>query len=228
MKYNVIVSDPPWPATDELKMSAVKRGASSQYSVLDIQAIKDLKVSEITADDAVLALWVPSWLLQEGLDTMKAWGFRQTQTHIWVKSKINPLATLRKKLTPIFKDPALKAITKQKILKELEDFDLTNVLQFFMGRLFRQTHEICLIGVKGKIYSKLKNKSQRSVHFDTNKKHSAKPETLQDMLELMFPNCTYLEMFARRSRTGWTTVGNQCPTSKDEDIRDSLERLSKL
>lgn len=228
MKYNVIVSDPPWPAKDELKMSATKRGASSQYKVLDIQAIKDLPVKDLSEDAAVLALWVPSWLLQEGLDVMKAWGFRQTQTHVWVKVKKSPLDKIKKDLFKILKS---KDDLKTKLVSafDLTDrFDLSDVLSCYLGRLFRQTHEICLLGVRGKIYKQLEDKAQRSVHFGYNGKHSAKPENLQDMLDKMFPKATRLEMFARRSRAGWTCVGNECPSTMDEDIRDSLTRLKEL
>jgi N6-adenosine-specific RNA methylase IME4 len=39
-------------------------------------------------------------------------------------------------------------------------------------------------------------------------KHSAKPEAFQDMVETMSPG-PYLELFARRTRLGWHTWGNQ-------------------
>jgi N6-adenosine-specific RNA methylase IME4 len=233
MKYDLIVSDPPWSFDDGLRMSTVKRSAEANYAVLDIKAIKQLKVSEIAAENAVLALWVPSSLLQEGLDTMKAWGFRQTQTHIWVKIKNEPLFSLIKLFVKKAKSQVnpetISPGSLRKILQEsISGFSLDNILAFGMGRLFRQTHEICLLGVRGKAYENLSNKAQRSVHFDTNKKHSAKPEILQDRLEKMYPKATKLEMFARRSRADWTCVGLECPDTIGEDIRDSLDRLSKL
>ena len=201
MKYNVICADPPWNFSDPLVMSGVKRGAISQYRTLNLNDIKNLDVSSIAEDDAVLILWVPSSMLQDGLDVMKSWGFAQKQTYIWVKIKKN------------LKLPKIKYINE--------------ILAFFMGRLFRQTHEIALIGTKGKIYSKLQNRSQRSVVLDVNLKHSAKPEGLQDSLDIMFPSPhnTKVELFARRSRPGWDCVGLECPDSLDEDIRDSIERL---
>ena len=96
-------------------------------------------------------------------------------------------------------------------------------LAFGMGRLFRQTHEICLIGTSNnKIYKLLENKSQRSVCFAENLKHSAKPEALQNSLEIMFPKAEKLEMFARRTRSGWTCLGNEID---GQDIRDALIKL---
>lgn len=100
-----------------------------------------------------------------------------------------------------------------------------------MGRLFRQSHELCLIGINNNnIYKKLSNKSQRSVSFGENLKHSAKPEHLQDSLELMFPDkeLNKIEIFARRQRPKWFCLGNESPMSYNEDIKISLNKLINL
>jgi N6-adenosine-specific RNA methylase IME4 len=97
-----------------------------------------------------------------------------------------------------------------------------------MGRLFRNCHEICLIGTNSnKIYQQLQNRSQRTVSFAPNLKHSAKPENLQDSLELMFPNSVgkRLEIFGRRLRSGWDVIGNESPSTFNEDIFVSLQKL---
>jgi N6-adenosine-specific RNA methylase IME4 len=111
----------------------------------------------------------------------------------------------------------------RKTLDQLDAYNL-DILGFGMGRLFRQTHEICLIGTNNnKIYKHLKNKSQRSVSLDVNLKHSAKPEILQNALEAMFPACNRLEMFARRHRASWVCVGNE--VCNGEDITKSIDNL---
>lgn len=211
-------------------MSNVKRGAQSQYDVLTDQDIIDLNIKSIAADDAMLVLWVPSSKLQVGMDTMKAWGFDQKQTFIWVKTK-KPENIFKAVKSQLLKDIRARILNKKaKILSPglLDAFNLNQVLSFFMGRLFRQTHEIALVGVRGKIYTHLENKSQRSVMFSENIKHSAKPEELQDRLDLMFPTASKIELFARRDRVEWETVGNECPSSLGEDIRDSIERLKAI
>jgi N6-adenosine-specific RNA methylase IME4 len=224
MKFSVICADPCWSFSDKLKMSDVPRGASANYSTLSFTDIKNLKVKELVdPDGSLLALWVPSSLLKEGLEVMQAWGFSHKQTFIWVKTKLD----IFKKIKSIFK----KVLKNQDQTKINEVFNsnhefLNQSTSFGMGRLFRQSHEICLIGISSpKIYKKLKNKSQRSVCFDSNFKHSQKPEKLQDSLELMFPNQNYLELFARRDKVNWITVGNECPSSFGEDIRESIEKL---
>lgn len=225
MKFDVIVADPPYSFLDTLQMSKVKRGAAANYNLLSNDAIKNLNIKELAANDAVLVLWVPSSLLSLGTEIMSAWGFRQTQSWIWVKEKKDPFELIKKSIR---KKASKKMISLKDIDKCLDAFSLNDTMAFGMGRLFRQCHEVALVGVRGKAYNSLKNKSQRSVLFDQNLKHSAKPEGLQDRLELMFPQSQKLEMFARRDRINWTCVGLECPSSLGEDITDSIKRLIKI
>src|SRR5574337_765505 len=238
-KFSVIVADPPWPFKDSLKMSEVPRGAEANYDTMTMQEIRELPIEKVcNPEGAVLCLWVPGSLLQEGLDVMKAWGFKHKQTYIWVKIKKDPLAAIRKIFFDFWKGShkKLSQLTDKQFkhyvkcsteLINITDWSkgknfINDILAFGMGRLFRQTHEICLIGTRGKIYSKLVNKSQRSVSFSENLKHSAKPEHLQDSLEIMFPRTRKLELFARRLRPGWICLGNEID---GKDIRDALADL---
>jgi N6-adenosine-specific RNA methylase IME4 len=197
-KYDVIVADPPWHFNDGLEKmkTPVRRSAQSQYATLSLNEIQRLNIKDLAnPTGCMLALWVPSSMLEAGLETMRRWGFSLKQTFIWVKLK---------------KDYALEE-------------DWNQATRFGMGRLFRQAHEIALIGTCGKsVYPKLKNNSQRSVAFDLNKGHSIKPETLQDRLDEMFPSCEKLEIFARRIRPGWTCIGDGVTGM---DVRDSIEHL---
>ena len=229
-KYSVIVADPPWSFKDSLKMSDVKRGAQANYDTMTMQQIREMPVAEACdPDGSVLCLWVPGSLLQDGLDTMKAWGFEHKQTYVWVKikkhrfqrfSKWIKKSILKHKQIAYDKFAYDRAINA--ILDTLPNIDLGEELAFFMGRLFRQTHEICLIGTRGKILKQLANKSQRSVSFAENLKHSAKPDDLQESLETMFPKARKLELFARRLRPGWTCLGNEID---GKDIYDALAEL---
>ncbi len=238
-KFSVIVADPPWGFKDSLKMSNVKRGAKANYSTMTMQQIKAMAVEQACDPaGAVLCLWVPGSLLQEGLDTMKAWGFKHKQTYVWVKIKKDPLKNVREVFFNFWRNsvqPLAKFnnSTFNKAVKSsnaiLDTFTkgaqfVQDTLAFGMGHLFRQTHEICLIGTRGKINSQLANKSQRSVSFASNLKHSAKPEDLQDSLEIMFPTAQKLELFARRIRPGWTCLGNE--VCNGEDINVSLSKLT--
>lgn len=231
-KFQIIVADPPYGFNDKLKMSSVKRGASSNYNTLTIEDIKNLPIQEISdPEGAILALWVPSSLLKDGMDIMETWGFNQKQTYIWVKSRKDIWSDVIPNLVNNLEMAVRDIGFHKKDLKEYFKFQLKNIsvnsmLNFGMGHLFRQSHEICLIGINNnKIYKKLTNRSQRSVSFAENLKHSQKPELLQNSLELMFnsKDINKIELFARRSRDGWVCLGNEVGDKKD--IRDSIKEL---
>lgn len=206
-KFSVIVVDPPWGGfSDKLTMSSTKRGAAANYPTMTTEQLCSLPVKNIAdPNGCVLALWVIGSMLEDGLRVMKSWGFSQKQNWIWVKLKKDPFQHLQNK-KPI----------------NWDDF-----LSFGMGRLGRNVHEMVLIGTLGKVYKNLKNKSQRTVFFSQNEKHSKKPEILQDKLEIMFPNANYLELFGRRLRNNWTVIGNQSPLTMGENIELSINNLNK-
>jgi N6-adenosine-specific RNA methylase IME4 len=227
-KFRVIVADPPWSFQDSLTMSDVKRGAEANYKVMTIKDIINLPISDFAdPKGSILALWVPSSLLQEGLDTMKAWGFTHKQTYVWVKTKKVPFTESINGLLKGIESAAKSCGYSKKHWKYYFTAtmkSLDGILAFGMGRLFRQTHEICLIGTNNNlIYKHLKNKSQRSVSFGENLRHSAKPDDLQESLEIMFPKGKKMELFARRIRPGWVCLGNEI--CNGEDILDSLSKL---
>lgn len=226
MKFRVIVADPPWPFNDSLRMSDVKRSSEANYDVMTIADIRQLPIKNyIHPDGSILALWVPGSLLQDGMDTMKDWGFQQKQVYVWAKTKKD--TSIKKdvyKTAQQVHEDLSGGFSEDEILDNLT-VDPNGLLAFGMGRLFRQTHEICLIGTSSnKIYQKLKNKSQRSVCLSPNLGHSSKPENLQDSLDLMFPRGKKLELFARRHRKGWVCLGNEI--CDGEDIRVSLAKLN--
>lgn len=197
-RFEVITADPPWSFGDELKSMKrpVKRSAKSQYSLMSTSSIAELDVKSLAnPSGCVLVLWVPSTLLEHGLRVMRAWGFIPKQTYVWVKLK----------------------------KEHRKETDPNNMMRIGMGRLFRQAHEIALVGTSGKsVYKLLKNKSQRSVSLDLNDGHSIKPPTLQNRLELMFPDANKLELFGRRSKDGWTVLGDGVTGC---DIHQSIEEL---
>lgn len=50
-------------------------------------------------------------------------------------------------------------------------------------------------------------KLPESVIVAPRRRHSEKPEELQDLIERVYPGLRYLELFARRTRPGWTCRG---------------------
>jgi N6-adenosine-specific RNA methylase IME4 len=101
-----------------------------------------------------------------------------------------------------------------------------DVAAFGMGRLFRASKEVAFVGVNGSPYGNLRNRSIRDVFAHPRLPHSAKPETVQDALETMFPDGERLELFARRQRDRWTCIGNEAPSTLGLDVRDVLPTVA--
>ena len=83
-KYNIIYADPPWSYKD--KALAGNRGANCKYPTQSTKWVNSLPVQNIASKDCMLFLWVTYPLLQEGLNTIKAWGFTyKTCGFNWIK-----------------------------------------------------------------------------------------------------------------------------------------------
>ncbi len=90
-KYNIIYADPPWSYRDKRdKHPKMRGGASSHYNTMDVSGIKKLPIKNITESNCMLFLWVTFPNLQEGLDTVRAWGFTyKTLGFSWIKTNKN-------------------------------------------------------------------------------------------------------------------------------------------
>ena len=78
-----------------------------------------------------------------------------------------------------------------------------------VGFYFRNTTELVLFGVKGKNARTLApGRRQVNILKTQKREHSRKPDEFYGIVEACSPG-EYLELFARGSRPGWTTWGNQ-------------------
>lgn len=85
-KYNIIYADPPWSFKAYSDKGLEHKSAQCHYSCMSIDDLYALPVSEISADDCVLFLWVTFPFLKEGLELIKRWGFTyKTCAFNWVK-----------------------------------------------------------------------------------------------------------------------------------------------
>jgi N6-adenosine-specific RNA methylase IME4 len=77
------------------------------------------------------------------------------------------------------------------------------------GYYLRGQHELLLIGIKGKIG--VPNEADRvsSVLIAPRNEHSQKPQEVYNIIEKMYPNCKYIELFARNKHEGWESWGNE-------------------
>jgi N6-adenosine-specific RNA methylase IME4 len=78
-----------------------------------------------------------------------------------------------------------------------------------VGFYFRNTTELLLFGTRGKNARTLApGRRQVNVIRTMKREHSRKPDEAYEIIESCSPG-EYLELFARGSRKGWTTWGNQ-------------------
>jgi len=77
-----------------------------------------------------------------------------------------------------------------------------------VGFYFRNTTEIILFGIRGKMRTLGPGRSQVNIIRTMKREHSRKPDEQYELIEECSPG-PYLEMFARGQRKKWTTWGNQ-------------------
>lgn len=86
-KYNIIYADPAWSYNDKRTGKRISGGAINHYKTMNIEDIKSLPIKEISCENCMLFLWVTFPNLQEGLDTIKSWGFKyKTLGFSWIKT----------------------------------------------------------------------------------------------------------------------------------------------
>lgn len=95
--FELIYADPAWDYRGREQFGFVgdvgvsTGGAVKQYPTMSVDEIAAMPVDDICALDALLALWVPSPLLPDGLRVLEAWGFEYaTVGFVWDKQRTNP------------------------------------------------------------------------------------------------------------------------------------------
>ena len=79
-----------------------------------------------------------------------------------------------------------------------------------MGYWFRNQHELLLIAIKGSFPPPPIESRFSSVYREKRGEHSRKPDYYYQLIEKMYPNGKYLELFARRKwNDKWTVWGNE-------------------
>lgn len=89
-----------------------------------------------------------------------------------------------------------------------------------MGRYVRLAHETCMIATRGQGRLFIKDHGIPSIFRAPRREHSAKPEVFYDIVEKLAEG-PYLELFARRERSGWTCVGDALGSRLDLPLAPS-------
>jgi len=91
--YRIIYADPPWQYPNK-RIEPGKNnphgagGALKHYQTLSLERIKAIPVAQIAQENCMLFLWTTGPLIWQGLEVVKAWGFRYTTiAFVWIKMK---------------------------------------------------------------------------------------------------------------------------------------------
>jgi N6-adenosine-specific RNA methylase IME4 len=85
--FSTLLADPPWRFANRTGKVAPEHRRLDRYSTMALEDIVALNVSDVLAPNAHLYLWVPNALLPDGLETMRAWGFRYVSNIVWAKRR---------------------------------------------------------------------------------------------------------------------------------------------
>lgn len=89
--YQLIVADPPWRFQLRNEETGAKKGAATHYALMDLDAIKALRVGDLAGRDCLLLLWTTGWAVAEGQAqaVARAWGFNPKSEIVWIKTTAN-------------------------------------------------------------------------------------------------------------------------------------------
>lgn len=187
-KFGAILADPPWRYEVWSGETAVKRRSGRgttvsnavHYQTMAADAIADLPIADIAADDCVLFLWVTWPTLLQAIDLISHWGFcYKTCAFNWTKAHAG----------------------------QIEMFDDAIEGQMGMGYWTRANSEPCLLATRGK--PKRLHADVRQAIISPRREHSRKPEGVHKRIERLVAG-PYVELFARQSnRPGWSYWGNE-------------------
>lgn len=208
-RYRVIVADPPWFYNDQRKVRkdgatpTAGIGACHHYGQMTVDEICAMPVQALAADRCHLYLWATCPLLPDVLRVMNSWGFSwATIAFVWVKMNKGAWKAAQHRVNQLdmFGTPD----------DQVRGF-MDNLAWFGPGFYTGSNVELVLLGRRGKPFAHAEGcKSSQIIFAPHGKRHSQKPEEMQDRIELMYPQGTpRLELFARRARSGWDVYGNE-------------------
>lgn len=89
-KYKTIMADPPWDIGQKNGGKNKRRGlgAERHYSLMTLDEIKAMPISELVAEDAHCWLWVTNATLCHGYEVLEAWGFTPRSALTWCKPRL--------------------------------------------------------------------------------------------------------------------------------------------
>jgi N6-adenosine-specific RNA methylase IME4 len=198
-EFRCVLIDPPWL---ERGGGRIKRGANRHYALMRrpqiAEAIKGCGHWDRIASNAHLWLWYTDNHLPDALELVKELGFEYKRTFQWIKIRV---------------DSADHVVLTRDAHQRARPSLRTGIGQYARG-----AHEGLILATRGRgtdpsVMTELRNIPSVIVagHTTTHDRkpiHSAKPRESYELIELRSKG-PRLELFARVSRPGWTTWGNE-------------------
>lgn len=154
-------------------------GRAPDYDTMDIAALYDLPVYELAKRNSALFLWVTWPMLSHGLNAIHRWGFT-------------------------YKTCAFAWMKADNRQMDMFRADLTPDMK--LGYWTRANSEVCLFATRGR--PKRMDAGVRQGIIEPPREHSRKPDVVYERIERLVRG-PYLELFARRTRPGWTAWGKE-------------------
>lgn len=189
--YKAILADPPWAfqtwwsgrsnktPSPKKKFSYPSRATSPAYEVMREPELNALPVGNLAADNCVLFLWTCWPVLEWSLRTISAWGFE-------------------------YKTCGFCWVKGH--ARQIEMFQDDIDPHMTLGYWTRSNSEVCLLATRGK--PKRTDAGIKQAIVEPRREHSRKPDCVHERIEKLVAG-PYLELFARQSRPGWTSWGNE-------------------
>ena len=83
-KFGTIYADPPWQYGNQ----ATRAATSNHYETMNVDALCEMPVADLAADDAHLHLWTTNAFLPDSFRVLEAWGFEYRSVFVWVKPQM--------------------------------------------------------------------------------------------------------------------------------------------
>ncbi len=200
--FGCILADPPWRfatfspkgkgrSPDGKRTNAngnftdgLNNAPERHYATMDLADIKALPVRDVAARDCLLLMWAVDPLLPQAIEVGEAWGFTyKTVGFVWAKER---------------RETSTRG-------RGVEDDDLRR-FPIGTGYWTRANPEQCLLFTRGS--PKRLSAAVRKLLIAPRREHSRKPDEQYERIERLVAG-PYLEMFARQSRPGWSSWGNE-------------------
>lgn len=202
--FQAILADPPWKfatfsakGRDRCPDAPISRNEQRQnrperhYATMTQDEIAALPVRGLAAKDCVLLLWAVDPMLPQALALGASWGFTyKTIGFYWAKMR---------------REGSTRHL--------LHDEPAHKLFPMGTGYWTRANPEQCLLFTRG--HPKRVSSAVRKLVISPRREHSRKPDEIGDYVEQLVAG-PYLELFARTSRPGWTSWGNE--TEKHTDL----------